>query len=91
MKFKQPELKPCPFCGSENIAIEYYEKSKSPETLREDASCWQICETPYWQICCDHCGAMTSKYSIEYDYIDQAYEAYFSAAERVIDAWNQRA
>lgn len=75
--FTRPELKPCPFCGSKDIAIEYYKETKD--------------EFPYWQICCDHCGATTGKCFIEYEYIDKAFESYFSAAEKAINNWNKRA
>lgn len=73
----KPELKPCPFCGSTNIAIEYYKDPKENEF-------------PYWQICCDRCGVMTSKCEVEYEYVNEAYEAYISTIEDVINLWNKR-
>lgn len=75
--FERPELKPCPFCGWKDITIEYYKESVKNEF-------------PYWQICCDHCGAATGRCSIEYEFVNEAYEAYTEAIKLVINKWNNR-
>ena len=74
--YTQPELKPCPFCGSKEISIEYYKETED--------------DAPYWQICCDMCGTMSGKCFIDYEYINQAHRAYLEAAEKVVDRWNNR-
>ncbi len=74
--FTKPELKPCPFCGSTLIALECYNISSD--------------ENPYWQICCDHCGAMSGKRYVEYEYVDQAFESITNAIEKVVNDWNKR-
>ena len=75
-EFTKPELKPCPFCGRKEVALEYYEAVDDDE--------------PYWQICCDHCGAMTGKRRVEYDTIDKAFEGYANAIAKVVNDWNSR-
>ena len=74
--FTKPELKPCPFCGSEEVALEYYKEIDGEE--------------PYWQICCDRCGAMSGKRSVTYVTIDKALEGYMNAVEQVVNDWNNR-
>lgn len=74
--FAKPELKPCPFCGSSQIALEYYEKTNEDD--------------PYWQICCDHCGAMSGKRHVDYDTVDKAFEGYANAITKVVNDWNNR-
>lgn len=74
--FKKPDLKQCPFCGSTQVELEYY-------TISSD-------ENPYWQICCDHCGASSGKRYVEYDTINKAFEGYTQAIEKTVHDWNMR-
>jgi len=71
--FTKPELKPCPFCGSTKIELEYYDKP-----------------APYWQICCNNCGACTRREYVKYEYVNQAFESIANTIEKVVNDWNKR-
>ena len=69
------KLKPCPFCGSEEIAIIKEETQKDVLEINDNTPQFVSIDNKY-QVFCDHCSCQTAKYS----YLEVA-----------VESWNRRA
>lgn len=70
-------LKPCPFCGSEEVKV----------VLEHDRECGRC-----WYVQCQRCYAQGSSMveSMGNQELDKAYEQIITATNEAIAAWNRR-
>ena len=84
------ELKPCPFCGGNNLTRSVDGGILPGFVIKEDDSQMDIWEkTPYATTCslsCDDCGAMIEGYAASANSDD----LYTKAIENCYEKWNRR-